>query len=362
MILTFASGGLLSPSLVFIPAFSFGGIVFVNFRFGVTLGLVFITYIVFLVFAHSQGILPVVTTASSTLTELHAATTIATTVLFGILARLYISWQEDMRNAVEKASRAKSEFLSGMSHELRTPLNSIIGFSDLLQQDLTGELNEKQEVYVSNIHSSGNHMLTLVNNLLDIAKIESGTVASSFEPVYIEILIDDCIQMVIDAADRKQVRIQNEVDDSCRGKIAYLDQMKIKQILLNLLSNAVKFSPERSEIIQQASIIDNNIVIAVSDGGVGVPAEIGQKVFEKFYQVDNASDGGTPGTGLGLSISRGLAEIHGGTLELVPNGKNYGACFMLTIPFKDAEVAVRRNVSTAANGGNNLSVIPTTMV
>jgi len=334
MVLTYSTGGPFSPSLVFIPLFPFGGILFVNFRFGVFLALLFTCHLVFLVWANQNGLLPEREITHSMIANLHVACTSAVALIFIILGISHVSLQTNMRTNLEQASRAKSEFLSGMSHELRTPLNSIMGFSDLLSRGLAGELNDKQEDYSRNILASSAHMLALVNDLLDISKIESGETNLNLEPVVPENIIGECVQMVNDIATKKQVQVECKVEISLKSKIALLDNMKFKQIILNLLSNAIKFSPVQGTVTLKATLIDNNIVVMVNDEGEGIALEYAEKVFDKFYQVQKSGDNESPGTGLGLPISRHFAEFHDGTLELVPGNQDKGACFKLSLPFK----------------------------
>tara|TARA_R110002073_G_scaffold242896_1_gene405048 strand:+ start:574 stop:1917 length:1344 start_codon:yes stop_codon:yes gene_type:complete len=327
MMLTYTTGGPFSPSLLFVPAFPLGGILFVSFGFGGFLALLFFVYLLFLNWAFQNGILPAPETGEPLNSTLHIACTMAVTLIFAFLAVSHVRWNEKLHDSLAQASRAKSEFLSGMSHELRTPLNSIVGFSDLLSRGLAGELNDKQAAYSSNIFKSSMHMLDLVNALLNISKIESGEIDLHMETVEPTTIIKECEQMMLDLASTKQVHIACVLENSIEGKTAILDGLKFKQILLNLLSNAIKFTHEKTTVSLNAAVVDRSIVITVKDEGDGIPAEFADKVFEKFYQIQEADAKQSVGTGLGLPISRHFAEYHDGRLELVSSVDGAGACF-----------------------------------
>ena len=337
MVLTFITGGPFSPSLMFIPAFPMGGIMFVGYRFGLYIAAVFAGYLVFLSWAYISGNLPDPALSDSALALLYVTCTIATAVVFGILGSLYLSWQRSMRGMLEKASNAKTDFLSGMSHELRTPLNSIMGFSDLLKQGLVGNVSNKQREYIGNIFDSSKHMLMLVNDLLDIAKIESGEIEFVPEEVELGLLIDNAVHMIEETAAMKNIEVNTEIGSSVVEQKALLDEMKFKQILLNLLSNAIKFSPEHSTVYLRAGINDEGIAIIVKDEGNGISMEESERIFQKFYQADSDHDIKAAGTGLGLPISRVFAELHGGTLELQCDEGVKGASFLLTVPLRTVD-------------------------
>ena len=337
MVMTVVTGGPMSPSLVFIPLFPLGGFLYVSYRFGLFLWVIFAVHLGMLAWASQSGILPDITLDDSVMPYLQVATTAAATLIFGLLALLHVRGHKRVLLKLQSASEAKSAFLSGMSHELRTPLNAIMGFSDMLHLGMAGKLNEKQASYSKNILSSSTHMLSLVNDLLDIAKIESGEMELKLEPVALEDTISACVQMVNETASKKHLCVESEFEDSIAGRIANLDSMKFSQIILNLLSNAIKFSEEGGTIWLRAGIVDDNIVITIADEGDGIPPEYEDKIFDKFVQASNATNSTTSGTGLGLPISRSFAELHEGTLQLVANDHAAGACFELTIPFKEAK-------------------------
>ena len=192
---------------------------------------------------------------------------------------------ERSKNAAEAASRAKTEFLANMSHELRTPLNSVIGFSDVLSEQVFGPLNEEQAQYVTDILESGQHLLSLVNDILDLAKIEAGSMEIELAAVDVARVVERSLQMFRERAIRLGIRLVGHVDEQF-GHIQ-ADERRLKQLLYNLLSNALKFTPEGGEVRVEVSNHDDGVVLAVSDTGVGIPAEECEKIFQSFYQVDS---------------------------------------------------------------------------
>ena len=242
-------------------------------------------------------------------------------------ARLFREIEQKSRE-LEAASRHKSEFLANMSHELRTPLNAIIGFSEVLSERMFGDINEKQAEYVSDILESGRHLLSLINDILDLSKIEAGRM--DVDPVRFDLpaAIDNTLVLVRERAHRRGVALTRSIDDRLGNVNA--DERKIKQVLLNLLSNALKFTPPGGRIEVRADVHDNAARIAVSDSGVGIAPEDQEAVFEEFRQVGAASRK-VEGTGLGLAISRKLIELHGGRLW-VDSKVGEGSTFTFTLP------------------------------
>ena len=230
---------------------------------------------------------------------------------------------------LELANRHKSEFLSNMSHELRTPLNAIIGFSEVLLERMFGEMNEKQEDYLKDIHSSGQHLLSLINDILDLAKVEAGRMELHRASFHLPAAIDNALTLIRERAMRHRIALAVDVDPQLGELNA--DERKLKQILLNLLSNAVKFTPEGGRITVTARRNGNWVEIAVSDTGIGIAPEDHAAVFEEFKQVGTDYTRKAEGTGLGLALTRKLVQLHGGEMHLESElGK--GSTFLFTLP------------------------------
>ena len=235
---------------------------------------------------------------------------------------------EDKSRQLEAASRHKSEFLANMSHELRTPLNAIIGFSEVLNERMFGELNEKQEEYLKDIYSSGQHLLSLINDILDLSKIEAGRMELELADFSLPAAIDNALILVRERASRRGIRLGRTIDD--RVGMIRGDERKVKQVLLNLLSNALKFTPEGGRIDVRAAVNDGMAEISVADTGVGIAPEDQEAIFEEFRQVGTA-DKKVEGTGLGLALSRKFIELHGGRIW-VQSQPGKGSTFSFTLP------------------------------
>lgn len=230
---------------------------------------------------------------------------------------------------LELANRHKSEFLSTMSHELRTPLNAIIGFSEILLEKMFGEVNEKQDDYLKDIHSSGQHLLSLINDILDLAKVEAGRMELNIGNFDLPTAIDNALTLIRERATRHGISLAAQVDPRLGELNA--DERKLKQILLNLLSNAVKFTPAGGRITVSAGLLGDMVEIAVNDTGIGIAREDQAAVFEEFKQVGTDYARKAEGTGLGLALTRKLVELHGGTMRLESEpGK--GSIFAFTLP------------------------------
>ena len=234
----------------------------------------------------------------------------------------------DKSQQLETASRHKSEFLANMSHELRTPLNAIIGFSEVLSEGMFGELNDKQAEYLADILESGRHLLSLINDILDLSKVEAGRMELEAAEFDLPGAIDTTLLLMRERAGRKGIRLERRIDE--RLGIVWADERKVKQILLNLLSNAVKFTPEGGRIDVRAQAGDGVAEISVTDTGVGIAAEEQAAVFEEFRQV-GASAKRVEGTGLGLALSRKFVELHGGRIWLTSR-LGEGSTFTFTLP------------------------------
>jgi signal transduction histidine kinase len=235
---------------------------------------------------------------------------------------------EVKRRELEAASRHKSEFLANMSHELRTPLNAIIGFSEVLYERMFGEINEKQAEYIADILQSGQHLLSLINDILDLSKIEAGRMELELGDFDLHSTIETTLILVRERAQRRAIRLGCKLDERLRTFRA--DERKVKQVLLNLLSNALKFTPEGGQIDVIATAKDGAITISVADTGVGIAAEDQATVFEEFRQVGTAAKK-VEGTGLGLAISRKFVELHGGRIWL-ESRLGIGSTFSFTLP------------------------------
>ena len=236
---------------------------------------------------------------------------------------------EDKSRQIEAANRHKSEFLANMSHELRTPLNAIIGFSEVLQERLFGELNEKQAEYTDDILTSGRHLLSLINEILDLSKVEAGRMELELATFDLPLAIDNARTFVRERATKHGIALDVAVDDRLGDFLG--DERKIKQILLNLLSNAVKFTPEGGRIGIDARQTDGSVEISVSDTGVGIAAEDQPKVFEEFRQVGSDYAHKVEGTGLGLTLAKKFVELHGGKIW-VDSEVGKGSTFTFTLP------------------------------
>ena len=238
---------------------------------------------------------------------------------------------QDKTRQLEAANRHKDEFLASMSHELRTPLNAVIGFSEVLLERMFGEINAKQEEYLDDILASGRHLLSLINDILDLAKIEAGRMELDLDDFDVAQAIDNAVVLVRERATRKSLVLDTALAPalgSVRG-----DQRKIKQILLNLLSNAVKFTPEGGRIEVRAQRLDGVLEVSVSDTGIGIAAEDQDAVFEEFRQVGTDYSKKHEGTGLGLTLSRKFVELHGGEIA-VKSRLGEGSTFTFTLPVR----------------------------
>ncbi|MEK9148895.1 MAG: ATP-binding protein, partial [Candidatus Desantisbacteria bacterium] len=229
---------------------------------------------------------------------------------------------------LQEASQAKSAFLANMSHELRTPLNSIIGFSEVLNEKTFGDLNEKQTKYINNILTSGKHLLTLINDILDLSKVEAGKIELKIEEFSLQEILTECQTLVKTLAAKKNIWLEVKIEGITTMKA---DPVRFKQIMYNLLSNAIKFTPEKGRVDIQAKPVDEMVQISVQDTGIGINREHYQKVFEEFQQIDSSYSKQYQGTGLGLPLTKRLVELHGGKIWLESEiGK--GSIFAFTIP------------------------------
>jgi two-component system cell cycle sensor histidine kinase PleC len=239
---------------------------------------------------------------------------------------------EKLATELKRSARVKSEFLANMSHELRTPLNSIIGFSEVLYDAVFGPLNEKQRQYVQNVLSSGQHLLLLINQILDMAKVEAGKMKLALSNLHTRNILNEISMLVADTAGKKKLEMSIDIADDLPDIEA--DELKVKEIVYNLLSNAVKFTREDGKIGMRARRSDSEIEVEVWDTGVGIAPENLERIFEGFFRVDTPYSRLTEGTGLGLPLARKMVELHGGKLSVESKGLDRGSSVRFTLPIE----------------------------
>jgi signal transduction histidine kinase len=233
---------------------------------------------------------------------------------------------------LEGASRHKSEFLANMSHELRTPLNAIIGFSEVLRQGLFGKVNAKQAEYLDDILSSGNHLLSVINDVLDLAKVESGQIELELGAFSLSETLQRGVVMVRDRATLNGVGVS--LDTASDVELVEGDERRIRQVVFNLLSNAVKFTPTGGTVRMRSTRANGEVRVSVSDTGPGIAREDHKRIFEEFGQTE-VGMAQREGTGLGLALSKRLVELHGGRIW-VESERGRGSCFVFTLPLRHA--------------------------
>jgi protein-histidine pros-kinase len=232
---------------------------------------------------------------------------------------------------LQEANKLKSDFLAKMSHELRTPLNAILGFSELLIDKKVGELNNKQMEYLEDIHHSGNHLLQLINDVLDLAKIEAGKTELFISEFSLRDSIDGVVNIVTPLAAKKEVVIKTNLSPLI--DMVELDKNRLRQILYNLISNAIKFNKKEGEVWISTRPADDHFVLSIRDTGIGIAKENFNKLFIPFVQIENPTTRHHEGSGLGLSLTKNLVELHGGTVtfESIPG---HGTTFEVTLPLR----------------------------
>lgn len=228
-----------------------------------------------------------------------------------------------------QADKMKTEFLANISHELRTPLNAIIGFSEALKLKIFGTLNKKQEEYICDIHTSGIHLLGMINDLLDLTKIEAKEMKLSKKIFDVTIAVKEVLNIVKALADKKKIDLKSTFSDDNIEVLA--DYQNFQQILYNLLSNAIKFTPDKGQINVKVEQVNDNLQVSVKDNGIGIDKKFHEKIFDKFQQVDSSYTRKQGSTGLGLTITKKLIEMHGGSIWL-ESEINKGSTFIFTIP------------------------------
>lgn len=252
--------------------------------------------------------------------------------------------QLEIRNReVEKANRLKSEFLASMSHELRTPLHTIMGFADLLAEELKGPLNLDQKRFVDHIRRDSSHLLELINDILDLSKIESGRLELNPELFTAAEAVVETIVGIRPLAENKQIRIREALDPAVT---VIADRLRFKEILYNLLSNAIKFTPEKGQILVECSEQQEGCSFAVTDTGIGIDPSEQQAIFDKFYQLGSTTRGVREGTGLGLAITKSLVEMHGGRIW-VESTPGAGSSFQFLLPRTRSDLTVEPSLRPA---------------
>lgn len=238
---------------------------------------------------------------------------------------------EQAKEAAERSNKFKDQFLSTMSHELRTPLNAVLGFSDLLGEERYGPLNERQLRYVTHIHTGGQHLLRLINDILDLSKIEAGRLELAIENVPVERCIREVLDAVRPLAEKKSQTLSYEVEPTLAVRA---DSTRLKQVLINLVGNAIKFTPDGGCIKLGGHLVDGKVRLEVNDNGPGIPPEEKKRIFEAFHRLRQAGKA-QEGTGLGLAITQRLVELHGAELGL-ESQLGQGSCFYFSLPFVPA--------------------------
>ncbi len=236
---------------------------------------------------------------------------------------------EAFNQELEKASHLKSQFLASMSHELRTPLNAIMGFSEVLTEEVYGEINEKQRRYLNNIYKSGKHLLEVINDILDLSKIEAGKMTLHLRELVVEDAIAEVHNLTLQLASKAKVELCFHTEQAPDLIIA--DCVRFRQIMYNLLSNAIKFTPEGGRITVTAKQVGTHLEVSVEDTGIGIPYEHIENIFKPFRQVDGSSSRNYEGTGLGLALTKEFIEMHGGHIS-VSSRQHQGSCFTFSIP------------------------------
>jgi signal transduction histidine kinase len=236
------------------------------------------------------------------------------------------------KEAAETANRTKSDFLANMSHELRTPLNHIIGFTEMVVDKRLGDLKTRQQKYLNNVLQSGWHLLSLVNDILDLSKVEAGKLELVPEPVNLKQLLQNSLVMVKEKAAKHGIQLSLNTDGI--PETITVDERKLKQILYNLMANAVKFTPNRGNVNCTArhSETDGCVEISITDTGIGIKPEDLRRIFDPFEQVNGSAGRQHKGTGLGLSLTKKLVELHGGRIWAESAGEGKGSRFRFTLP------------------------------
>jgi signal transduction histidine kinase len=249
---------------------------------------------------------------------------------------------EDKSRQLEIANQHKSAFLASMSHELRTPLNAIIGFSEVLLARYFGELNEKQDDYLKDIHASGRHLLSLINDVLDLSKVEAGRMELEVSRFDLPAALGDAMTLVRERAGKHGIALGLDVAPAL-GELA-ADERKFKQIVVNLLSNAVKFTPDGGRVIVRSRVLNDSVVLMIADTGIGIAQQSLLRLGQPFEQVESQMTKTYHGSGLGLAISKSLTNLHGGTMRL-RSKLGVGTVVCVTLPRDGRKLAAEVSVA-----------------
>ena len=266
---------------------------------------------------------------------------------------------QEAKDSAEYANRAKSEFLATMSHELRTPLNAVIGFSEILRDEILGDINDEQKELVLDIHTSGNHLLAMINDILDLSKIEAGKMDLQLEHFSVQEAVTEVNTIINALANQKQIQLTLELNQDV---LIEADKIKFKQILYNLLSNAVKFTDEGGKVTTKFEVSSSALLGRVTDTGVGISPQDRAKLFQPFTQLDASSTRAHSGTGLGLALTNRLIQLHGGKIW-VDSEIDEGSTFSFTFPLHQKEQQVEvaapdaSDSETADASGGNLTIL-----
>jgi signal transduction histidine kinase len=248
---------------------------------------------------------------------------------------------------VERLNRMKTEFLARSSHELRTPLNAIVGYSDLLSEQSSGPLPPPYPRFVANIQEGARHLLDMVNDLLDISRIEAGRIELKLGRFPVSAALEEVLSVITPLAEIKRISVENRI----AGDAAVVaDRVRFKQILYNLMSNAVKFTPEDGLVWIEAATDGETFTVCVGDTGIGIAPDEREAIFEEFHQAASARGAAAAGTGLGLAIARRLARLHGGDIA-VESELDKGSRFLVSLPASEEPVAPKREVNAEGAGG-----------
>jgi len=243
-----------------------------------------------------------------------------------------VATAEQLRLEAEAANQAKTQFLNYVSHELRTPLNAIIGFSEILEQQLQGKVTSEHMNFLRCVSRSGWHLLRLVNDLLDLARVEAGKTELELSQVIIGDVVDKCLMMLKESALKRNVTVTVDIAPDLNGRPIYADELKLRQVLLNLLSNAVKFNPIGGHVEVKVRADGQALCVCVKDTGIGLSSQDSERIFDPFERVKHEPGQGREGTGLGLALTKMFVNLHGGKIWAESEGPGRGSSFIFTIP------------------------------